>query len=108
MKLCGVNHIKTGEAYYNLAMCYMKANKTEDAYGLLKKAKSLYESKEKTINHTYAVINLKLALLMLNKNEVKQSVEAANRSLETFQELEEMREEERTYATAKSSNQIEF
>ena len=39
MKICGINHIKTGEAYFNLALCYLKANKTEDAFGLLKKAK---------------------------------------------------------------------
>jgi hypothetical protein len=27
LKICGTNHIKTAESYYNLSLCYLKANK---------------------------------------------------------------------------------
>lgn len=67
----------------------------------------VYESKEKMDCETYAVISLKLAVLMLNKGEVKGAVEAANRALETLQELEEMREEEANdgvYVSGRTAN----
>lgn len=27
MKICGLNHIKTGDAYFSLALCYLNSNK---------------------------------------------------------------------------------
>ena len=42
LKVCGSNHSNTAQAYYNLALIYIKASKIEDAISLLKKAKFIF------------------------------------------------------------------
>ena len=42
LKICGNNHIKIGEAYYQLALCCIKSGKKEQAIMNLKKAKNTF------------------------------------------------------------------
>ena len=48
LQICGASHPLVGESYYELAICYMKAGRTDKAIINLEKAKSILESEDKT------------------------------------------------------------
>ncbi len=69
---------------------------------MLKKAKAIYESKQRETTEAYANISLKLGLIMLTKNDIKESVTLVTKALETYEEVQELEEEEQSYCTVKN------
>lgn len=69
LKVCGTAHDKTSECYYNLALCYIRAGKKEEAFAHMKKAKLIFENSGRSHSVPYAVISLKLALIYLNQDQ---------------------------------------
>jgi tetratricopeptide (TPR) repeat protein len=89
LKLCGSAHEKTSECYYHLALCYIKANRSEEAVAHLKKSKSFFEEGARTNEVGYAVMCVKLGLLHLNQNEVAQAVEMTAKALKVLENCQE-------------------
>ena len=73
LKICGTNHTKIGQAYYQLALCCIKSSKKEQAILNLKKAKTIFESNKKIDTILYASVTLKLGLMFLCENKVKEA-----------------------------------
>lgn len=80
-KVCGTNHEKTSEAYYNLALCFLKANKKEEAFTNIKKSKSIFENSGKTDHPSYAIILLKMGLVFLNQDQPKDCLSCTTAAL---------------------------
>ena len=67
LQICGASHPLVGESYYELAICYMKAGRTDKAIINLEKAKSILESEDKTEEIPYALVMIKLGALFLSE-----------------------------------------
>ena len=71
LQICGPNHPKVAENYYELALCCIKAGKTDKAILNLEKAKKIFELTEKTEEISYAFVMIKLGLLFLSEGKLK-------------------------------------
>ena len=70
LKVCGGSHERTSECYYHLALCYIRANRKDEAIVHIRKSKLIFENNRKTHSVAYATMSLKLALLLLNQDEI--------------------------------------
>ena len=81
LKICNSHHEKTAECYYHLALCYLKASRTEEAIMHLNKAKTYFENYGKGSKVAYGAICLKMGLLMLSQNQLSEAIKCANQAL---------------------------
>jgi tetratricopeptide (TPR) repeat protein len=85
LKVCGTGHGKTSECYYNLALCYIRCGKKEEAFSHMKKARQIFENNGGASSVPYAAISLKLALIYLNQDQTQDCLLAALTALAIFQ-----------------------
>ena len=85
LKVCGTAHDKTSECYYNLALCYIKAGKKEEAFAHMKKAQLIFENSGRCGSVPCAIISLKLALIYLNQDQPELCLAAAVASLQILE-----------------------
>lgn len=81
LKICGTSHEKTSECYYHLALCYIKANRRDEAINHIKKARHIFESSNRTNCVPYALMSIKLGLLLLNQNQIEDCIRTAEDAL---------------------------
>ena len=85
MKICGANHCKTAESYFQLAQCCIKAGKQEQAVINLQKAKKIFEACDKMDTASYSLVTLKLGLIFLSEDKIKEAEEVVRYSLDILQ-----------------------
>jgi len=84
LKICGTNHQKVGQCYYELAVCCIKAGKKDEAIISLQKAKNIFEINEKQDDVAYSYVCLKLGLLFLSEGKSNEAESIVKFALSTF------------------------
>lgn len=84
LKICGTNHQKVGQCYYELAVCCIKAGKKDEAIISLQKAKNIFEINEKQGDVAYSYVCLKLGLLFLSEGKSNEAESIVKFALSTF------------------------
>lgn len=85
LKVCGTSHQKTAECYYHLALCYLRANRKQEALAHMKKAQGICETSNRPDSVPCALISLKLALLHLNQSQIDECLAACGQALKTLE-----------------------
>jgi tetratricopeptide (TPR) repeat protein len=72
------------EKYFQLANCYFKSGKKQDAIANYLKTKEVLEINKRDTTHEYGRVLLKLAVLELNFGRINQALEFGLESLGLF------------------------
>jgi tetratricopeptide (TPR) repeat protein len=89
LKICNSHHEKTAECYYHLALCYLKASRTEEAITHLNKAKTYFENYSKGGKIAYGAVCLKMGLLQLSQNKLQEALDCTNQALAIIETQQE-------------------
>jgi tetratricopeptide (TPR) repeat protein len=81
----GATRLPVSEKYFQLANCYFKSGKKQDALTNYLKTKEVLAANKRNSTHEYGVVLLKLAVLELNFGRINQAIEFGLESLGLFE-----------------------
>lgn len=85
LKVVGANRLPLSEKYFQMANCYFKCGKKQDALANYAKCKEVLIANKRNGSHEYGLVLLKLGVLELNFGRINQAVEMGLDSLGLFE-----------------------